>query len=211
MEGQIYMYNEPDYECSEQTNEIDVALFNIFCATTMPQVDSENAHLKFKYASLDAYIKTLTPLFIANGIHAIFSKGYLQSSGFETLNLLLKHVKSGQWVRYRSHLVKGNKALNEYQEDGSARTYQKRYLLRDIFFMCDGSDDDTQSIKKSSSEVQEKKGPYVKWITKQDVAHLRSLLLPGMEPAICSKYNIESLYKLPESEYEGLLKILSKK
>lgn len=210
MTEQVHIYDEPAYERSEKSDIISKALFRVFRDVTMPQKDSYNPHTKKKYASLDAYFNVVLPLLKREGIRLKFSKAFLRSSGQESFCLLLEHAESGQWEINRTILVKGNK-FNEYQEDGCARTYQSRYLLREVFGMSGGDDDDAQSIEKSTQTIK-KNESYDKWITKENVAHIRSLLIgiggEDLEKRICDLYKVDGLYKLPQNKYEEVIKII---
>lgn len=164
-----------------------------------------------KYANIIDYIKVIEPELLKNGL--VFMQHITDNEQGLRLTSLLCH-KSGQWMRSSFHIEPEDNAsgrLNSLQEQGKAITYLKRYAASAIFFRAGEDDDnDADTFKGRSGSNYQK--PFVKWIDKDKVAIIRSLMATKgdqqMEQKVCDHYKIENLFKLPEDKYEELIKLL---
>ena len=98
------------------------------------EYDSKNPHFKNRFASLEATLTKINP---------IFSKHGLALSQWPSGNQLINRLehKSGQWIMsaYDISAVK-----KDPQQMGSAITYARRYCVQAIAGICGGEDDDAE-------------------------------------------------------------------
>ena len=98
------------------------------------EYDSKNPHFKNRFASLEATLTKINP---------IFSKHGLALSQWPSGNQLINRLEheSGQWIMsaYDISAIK-----KDPQQMGSAITYARRYCAQAIAGICGGEDDDAE-------------------------------------------------------------------
>lgn len=98
------------------------------------EYDSKNPHFKNRFASLEATLTKINP---------VFSKHGLALSQWPSGNQLINRLEheSGQWIMsaYDISAIK-----KDPQQMGSAITYARRYCAQAIAGICGGEDDDAE-------------------------------------------------------------------
>jgi hypothetical protein len=105
------------------------------------EYDSRNPHFKNRFASLEATLQKINPIFTNHGL--VLSQW---PAGDKLINRL-EH-KSGQWMMsaYDITAVK-----RDPQQMGSAITYARRYCAQAIAGICGGEDDDAEIAMQSNA------------------------------------------------------------
>lgn len=194
----------------EQSTEINELITALILAKLQMDFPGKSSKGQFgKYADLTDYINAIEPHLLPNGL--VFMQPITDDENGMRLTSILAH-KSGQYMRSSFRIQPEENSsgrLTTLQEEGKAITYLKRYAASAIFFRA-GVDDDNDGAT-SNKQTPDKK-PFVKWIDKDKVAIIRSLMATKgdqqMEQKVCDHYKIENLFKLPEDKYEELIKLL---
>ena len=107
--------------------------------------DAENPQTKSRYASYSALDTALRPIYIKHGFSISYDEG--ESKKPEHV-LVLAYVSRGAHTRtYRTDMptdgkgAKGGDVMTKTHAAGAAKSYGKRYLLKDIFNVAVGEED----------------------------------------------------------------------
>lgn len=199
--GGINMFDQ-----SEQIQDLIVALISAKKEMDMPSKSAKSNH--GSYANIVDYIKVIEPKLLEYGL--VFMQHISDNEKGIRLTSLLCH-SSGQWIKSSFAVEPEDNAsgrLNSLQEQGKAITYLKRYAASAIFFRA-GDDDDNDG---ATSHVKPRN--YERWIDKDKVSVIRSFIQKRgdseLEKKLCDHYKIENIYRLPESKYEEVLRVLQK-
>lgn len=109
--------------------------------------DSRNPHYKNRFASLEATLEKINPVFSRHGISLI-----QMPLGRELVNLLTH--ESGEWISC-VYIMAPTK--DDPQQLGSALTYARRYCAQAIAGISGGEDDDAE-INYNRGDSQPKQG-----------------------------------------------------
>jgi len=105
------------------------------------EYDSKNPHFKNRFASLEATLTKINP---------IFSKHGLALTHWPSGNQLISRLEheSGQWIMsaYDISAIK-----KDPQQMGSAITYARRYCAQSIAGLCGGEDDDAEMAMQTAN------------------------------------------------------------
>jgi hypothetical protein len=104
---------------------------------------STNPHFGSKYAGLPSVVEAIVPALQAQGIACI-------QSGSNSVETLMIHAASGQWVCTQYDLPAGADA----QKTCSANTYARRYAL--LAAVCAAAEDDDGNNAVSKPKAQQK-------------------------------------------------------
>lgn len=97
--------------------------------------DSENPYFKSKYASLEAVLDVVKPVFLENGIAIIQGSGP-NGTGINVVTRLIH--ESGQWIETDFPVPL---AKQDAQAAGSASSYGRRYSLKGMASLAEEDDD----------------------------------------------------------------------
>lgn len=109
--------------------------------------DAENKQTKSKYASYFALDKALRPIYTKHGFALSFDEGDSPKPDYVRELCHVSH-RGGHTRTYKTDLpadgkgAKGGDVMTKTHATGSAKSYGKRYLLKDIFNVAIGEDDD---------------------------------------------------------------------
>lgn len=109
------------------------------------EFDSKNPHFKSKFASLEATLKKVSPVFSKHGLALIQFP-----AGGHLINRL-EHAESGEWMQSSYEMIPVKK---DPQAFGSALTYARRYCLQAIAGLSGGEDDDAESAMPDRTPTQ---------------------------------------------------------
>jgi cytochrome c556 len=127
---------------SEQTDKIFKALIAAQKEMGKLVKDAENPFFKSQYASLEAVIELVKPVFLEHGIAIVQGSGPRGETG---INLITRLVHdSGQWIETDFPVPL---AKQDPQAAGSASSYGRRYGLKAMACLAE-ADDDGQSASE---------------------------------------------------------------
>ena len=144
MERLMAMYER--VQASNAEADFTASLTKVQGQITRIMPNKTNSQTKSQYATYTALDKIIRPLYIAEGFSLSFDTG---DSPIDMLNVLC-HVshKSGHTRTYHAPIpadgkgAKGGEVMTRTHATGSAMTYGMRYLLKLIFNLPIGEDDD---------------------------------------------------------------------
>lgn len=125
---------------SEQINEIAAALAQAQGDIKNAIMDSQNPHLKNKYANLASVTDAIKSALSRNGIGYVQNPHMNFADGLVGVNVLLMH-KSGQFMEFDPLWCKPARGFAP-QEIGSVMTYLRRYTLSSAVGVTQGADAD---------------------------------------------------------------------
>ncbi len=167
--------------------------------------DALNPQTKSNYASYAALDRALRPIYTAHGFALSFDTG--DAPAAEAVRVLC-HVshRAGHVRVYRADLpadgkgAKGGGAMSRTHAVGSALTYGMRYLLKMIFNVAIGEDDDDGNAAGAGA------------ITAEQAKTLRAAIdeVGGSPVSFCRQYRISKLADLPAHKYRDALDRLAK-
>lgn len=112
--------------------------------------DSNNSQTKSRYPSYKALDRVMRPIYTANGFSISFDTGASASADSVMVIAVVSHV-AGHTRRYQIPIpadgkgAKGGDVMTKTHAVGAAMTYGQRYLLKMIFNIAVGDDDDGNS------------------------------------------------------------------
>jgi hypothetical protein len=123
------------------------AAMNACQADTRPiATDATNPQTRSKYASYAQLDRALRPIYTKHGFSISFDEG--DSPKTEHVRVLAYVAHSGGFTRtYRTDMpadgkgAKGGDVMTKTHAAGSAKSYGKRYILKDVFNIAVGEDD----------------------------------------------------------------------
>lgn len=115
------------------------------------QKDAENPHFGNEYATLEAHLKLIKPVFARHGLAIMQTPGTI-TDGNMALTTILLH-KSGQSIAVTSQVPLGGKLTA--QSMGSGATYGSRYVLRGIGGLA-ATDDDGEAASAAPEPARAK-------------------------------------------------------
>ena len=131
---------------SETVGEISLALVAANAKLQHALKDSENPHFRSSFASLNAHLDTIKPVYSAHGLTFVQMPGF-SDMGYATLTTRIIH-ESGEWIE-------GTAGAPLQKDDpqgvGSAITYLRRYSLAAVAGI--GQEDDDGNAASSSASV----------------------------------------------------------
>ena len=134
------MARDAEIEFNEAMNAIQAEIGRVAPNLTNPQTRS-------KYASYDKLDAVLRPLYTRHGFSLSFSDDDSQKADHIRIICYVSH-RSGHTRMYRKDMpvvttgIKGNEMMTLTHATSSADSYAKRYLVKDIFNIAIGEEDD---------------------------------------------------------------------
>ena len=192
---------------SEQTNEISAALAKAQGALRNPtkdktaQIKSDKGQYSYTYATLADSLEAVREALSANGICLV--QPTRMEGEILMVDTRLSHV--GQFFECEFPVIRFP-ALP--QAIGSALTYARRYALSTMVGIA-GEDDDGAAANGAKVEA-----PPKAFITAEDAEELATLLSEldeKVQDGFMKYFKVESIGRLPASDYATAMKMLAKK
>lgn len=138
-------------EFSAELDQIVPALFKAREAMSSgAKKNTQNGHLKNKYANLESFIAAVRPALEANGLMLMQPWEAGPEKNIIYLTTIVMHV-SGQFMRVTSPFPISKMDAHGV---GSAITYARRYAMASVFNIAQADDDGNGTIKTSSDVVK---------------------------------------------------------
>ena len=138
---------------SEQINEIAAALAQAQGEIKNALMDSQNPHLKNKYANLASVTEAIKAALSKNGISYVQNPHMNFADNLVGVNVLLIH-KSGQFIEFDPLWCKPTRGFAP-QEIGSAMTYLRRYTLSSAVGVTQGADADDDGERAEGRGIRQ--------------------------------------------------------
>lgn len=142
--------------CSENTNELALALIDVQKQMSPAAKDAKNPFIGNNYATLNSVMMSCRDILLAHGIWLTqlpVPAPIELGPGYLGLLTKLTHAESGQW---QSSLTVIPLPKSDPQGMGSAITYARRYALTSMLGMIT-EDDDAEAAKMPSKEQTQSK------------------------------------------------------
>lgn len=115
--------------------------------------DANNPHFGNDYATLEAHLDVVKPIFARHGLALLQSPGRIVDGSQEIITLILH--ESGQHLSITTHIPLGGKLTA--QASGSATTYGRRYVVGGVGGLAPVDDDGEGASAQSTPLKQTKK------------------------------------------------------
>lgn len=119
------------------------------CQQQMKRIaaDMENPQTRSRYASYAQIDRTIRPIYTEEGFSLSFGDGEPIAPEFIRIICYVSHVDGHTRMYHKDMPIvttgpKGNEVMTKVHAHGSADQYAKRYLVKDIFNLAIGEDDD---------------------------------------------------------------------
>lgn len=174
--------------------------------------DAANPQTRSRYASYAALDKALRPIYTHHGFSLSFNTGEGTEIGSSVIVVCRVAHRGGHSRVYSIPMpadgigAKGGAVMTKTHATGSAITYGMRYLLKMIFNIATGEDDDDGNAAGASSETGE--------VISDEQAQIIRKLIEETNTDIerlCAYFKIEAIPDLPASKFQHLVNILEKK
>lgn len=193
------MGKQAEQEFNKAMNEAQTAMGRVSADATNPQTRSQYA----SYAALD---RALRPIYTHHGFALSFDTGEGAPDAYVRVVCYVTH-SSGHSKTYHTDMpadgkgAKGGDVMTKTHAAGSAMSYGMRYLLKMIFNVAIGTDDDDGNSAAVST------------ITEDQIANLEALISEvGADKAAFLKVcKCAELKYMPQSMYAGAVKRLENK
>jgi hypothetical protein len=168
--------------------------------------DASNPQTRSKYASFAALDRALRPLYSQHGLALSYDTGDGAPEGYVRVLCHVSHGE-GHTRTYRADIpadgkgAKGGDVMTKTHAMGAAFTYGQRYLLKMIFNVAVGEDDDGNAAGGSGPISTAQKERIVALFKETD-ANVSAFL---------AFFKIGALDDLPASKFEQAVKMLEKK
>lgn len=167
--------------------------------------DASNPQTKSKYASYLALDSAVRPIYSSQGFSLSFDTGDNAPEGHVRVLCIVAH-RAGHSRTYHIDMpadgkgAKGGDVMTKTHATGSGVTYGQRYLLKMIFNIAVGGDDDGN---RAGGGV----------ISKDQFDHISELIVrfDADVPKFCKHFKIESVPELPASKYRTAVEMLNMK
>lgn len=172
--------------------------------------DSQNPYFKSKYASLEAVLEVVKPIFLANDIAICQGSGVSGVNGHSGINVVTRLIHaSGQWIETDFPVPLSKQ---DAQAAGSASSYGRRYSLKGLASLAE-EDDDATAASDETDPRKDRSDDSMKEITDSQLKELNHLLdtlkaTPENIQATCRKYSgdrTEATEALMKSEARRLI------
>ncbi len=120
--------------------------------------DAKNSQTNSKYATYGQLDRHVRPIYTMHGFALSFDSGDGAPEGHERVLAYVSH-SGGHTRTYRADIpndgkgARGGDVMTKTHATGSAKTYGKRYLVKDIFNLAIGEDDDDGNAAGAHVEV----------------------------------------------------------
>lgn len=160
--------------------------------------DSNNSQTKSKYASFPALDRVMRPIYAKHGFALSFDTGDVALEGCVRVLCYVSHSE-GHSRTYHVDMpadgkgAKGGDVMTKTHATGAALTYGQRYLLKLIFNIAVGDDDDGNGASEKDARI-----------TAEQTSTLREMLeRHGSDiEKFCAYFGIEAVPDLKAKDYE---------
>jgi hypothetical protein len=201
---------------SESLNLLYEALVKTQAEMEGAKKDSNNPHLKTKYADLESYVFASRPFLVKNGLCVLQMVNTKDDRIFLTTRLA--HM-SGQYIE-SSMEIKPSK--NDMQGLGAAITYARKYSYSSIICLATEDDDGEQDRKNAETltdddgeqdrkNAEERKPDET--LTSAQIGELEKYIEQDQNllPLILNKANVDELSLIPRKHYNSCIQYLKNK
>lgn len=167
--------------------------------------DASNPQTKSKYASYAALDKAVRPIYTGKGFSLSFDTGKDAPEGYVRVLCYVSH-KEGHSRTYHADMpadgkgAKGGDVMTKTHATGSAMSYGQRYLLKAIFNISIGDDDDGNAA--SGGVITADQAQTVRELIERFGANIEGF---------CKHFKIEAVPDLPASKYRTAIEMLNMK
>lgn len=170
--------------------------------------DAQNPQTRSRYASFAALDRALRPIYTKNGFGLSFDTDDSPKPNHIRVLCEVSH-RAGHSHTYKLDMpadgkgAKGGDVMTLTHATGAAMTYGQRYLLKAIFNIAIGDDDDNGADRADDS------GP----ISAEQVQHIRDLIekTKADVEAFCGYFKIEAVPELKVKDYQRAIAALNLK
>jgi hypothetical protein len=171
------------------------------------RADAANPQTKSKYASYLALDKALRPIYTKHGFALSFDTGEATNPDYVRIICYVSH-RDGHSRTYKIDMpadgkgAKGGDVMTKTHAVGSAATYGQRYLLKGIFNIAVGEDDD-------GNRAGDTQGP----ITASQAQTIRDLIERSGSDVekFCAYFQIEAIPDLKAKDYQRAIAAINLK
>lgn len=169
--------------------------------------NASNPQTKSRYATYDKLDRVLRPIYTEHGFSLSFDEGESPKPDHVRVLCYVSH-KAGHTRTYHRDMpadgkgAKGGDVMTKTHAAGAAGSYGARYLLKGIFNVAVGEDDDDGNIGASYGPKVIDDAQWSELVTLIDKSGADTKLF-------CVAYNISSLKDLPASAFERARKQLN--
>jgi|GEM_PF-3287454 len=142
---------------SNEVNEIAAALSKAQGQIKNAIMDSQNPHLKNKYANLASVTEAIKEALAKNDIAYVQNPLIDKPDGLVGCNVVLFH-KSGQWIEFDPLWCKPARGLGP-QDVGASMTYLRRYTLSSAVGVTQGAEADDDGETASGRPPKQRQAP----------------------------------------------------
>lgn len=196
----------------EEREDVRRAAFNAAMTAAQSEmrmigVDGYNKHTDSKYASYAALDRAVRPIYTAHGFGLSFDTADGAAEGMARVICHVSHV-DGYSRDYRIDMPadgkgpKGGDVMTKTHATGAAMSYGMRYLLKMIFNVAVGEDDNDGNAPPADPINQAQAAT---------IAGLCKQLPPGMEDKMLNVYGVSAIAELPASVFGEAVKTLNKR
>jgi len=177
--------------------------------------NGKNEFANYKYRSIDSILNTLKPLLNELDMMVIFRDfKYDEEKVYLNLNLIDLESETEEIIEGELKIDWAKGKMDKCQMVLSAKTFLKKTLLEDTFFINESEDPDSHDNNKPKNQNPEPpKGDYK--ITDKQVKYLMAIATrkglsdEHIKKSIKKQYNIESKKDLLKSQFDSIITYLS--
>ena len=186
---------------SESLNLLYEALVKTQAEMQGAKKDSNNPHLKTKYADLESCVVASRPFLVKNGLCVLQMVNTKDDKIFLTTRLA--HM-SGQYIE-SSMEIKPSK--NDMQGLGAAITYARKYSYSSIICLATEDDDGEQDRKNAEERKPDET------LTSAQIGELEKYIEQDQNllPLLLNKANVDELSLIPRQHYNSCIQYLKNK
>ncbi len=173
--------------------------------------NASNPQTKSRYATFDKLDRVLRPIYTLHGFSLSFDEGESPKPEHVRVLCYVSHV-AGHTRTYHRDMpadgkgAKGGDVMTKTHAAGAAGSYGARYLLKGIFNVAVGEDDDDGNLSE--------RRPAPKFASRADVTKMIQLceaIGDGQSQLICEAYKVSALPELTVAQGKSVLNRLNEK
>lgn len=161
--------------------------------------DASNPQTRSKYASYFALDKALRPIYTKHGFSLSFDTGDSASADMVRVLCYVSH-RDGHSRTYKADMpadgkgAKGGDVMTKTHATGAAMTYGQRYLLKMIFNIAVGDDEDGNKAGDTSKKITPEQVAVILGLIERTNADIEK---------VCAYFKIEAIPDLKTKDYES--------
>jgi len=167
--------------------------------------DATNPQTRSDYASYGKLDRVLRPIYTKHGFSLTFSDGETQKPEHVRVTCLVRHVGGHKETHWKDMPAdgkgaKGGDVMTKTHAAGAAQQYGMRYLLKGIFNVAIGEDDN------DGNEPEE-------CLSEEQIANIEALLseVGANKGAFLKWAKVSSLSEIPAANYDAVVKTIQAK